>query len=499
MLFNSISFLVFFAVVLGLYFMPWQRCVGSRSLRARQILLLIASYFFYMCWRAEYAVLIMLSTGIDYYAGLRMGSCTTKEERRPYLFLSLLVNLGLLFSFKYLDFFNGSMTALFGQFGLDYPIPAFNILLPVGISFYTFQTLGYSIDVYRGDKKPERDLVVFALYVSFFPQLVAGPIERSRRLIPQFHSERTVTWQGFVNGFAMILWGFFMKVVIADNIAPYVVRVFAQPEAYTGGHYIVASGLFAYQVFCDFAGYSAIAIGTAAMMGYRMMQNFRRPFFARSMTEFWGRWHVSLMTWFRDYVYKGLRVKEAAGWRIYLNLFIVYMLSGIWHGANWTFVAWGLVNWVILALERLVSQWEWAGKHKRPRWLELFGVTRVLECVCVFSMFALPAIFFRSPNISQALSMYRGVVNIPPITTDYVASLILPFTSDYSALAMCLFVIASLSLLELVHVIQETGFKPVMALWQKSALFKGACLTGLALIILLFGNFDSQAFIYFQF
>lgn len=499
MLFNSLSFLWFFAVVLGIYFLPWDRLLGSRALRFRQVMLLVASYFFYMCWKAEYAVLILLSTGIDYYAALQMGKCATQQERKKYLLLSLVVNLGLLFSFKYYNFFNGSLQAVVEALGFSYPIPALKVLLPVGISFYTFQTLGYSIDVYRGDAKPERDFIVFALYVSFFPQLVAGPIERARRLIPQFHRKPAVAWSDLVSGFSMILWGFFMKVVVADQIAPYVVRVYGTPEAYSGLHYLVATGLFAYQIFCDFAGYSAIAIGTAGMMGYRMMENFRRPFFARSMNEFWGRWHVSLMTWFRDYVYKFLRVKEAAGWRVYFNLFVIYLLSGIWHGASWTFVAWGIGNWVVLALERLVSQWEWARNTKHPRWLDAFGLFRVLESCCVFMLFLIPGVFFRAESFDKALYMYRHFCDIPPLSREFLGSLILPFTSDYSALAMALCVAGSLILLEGVHLVQETKFKPIMKLWNESTLFKGGCLVALTLIILLFGNFDSQSFLYFQF
>ncbi len=524
MLFNSIQFLLYFVVVLGLYFLPWERPLGILSnrlrgsdgggggrlaawlasgdrgaLRLRQVLLLLASYYFYMCWRPEYALLILLSTVIDYFAALLMEACPERRGRRKYLIVSLLANLGLLFSFKYFNFFNQSLRLVFEHFGATYSIPSLRVLLPVGISFYTFQTLGYSIDVYRGDKKAERDFIVFALYVSFFPQLVAGPIERSRRLIPQFHQRRTVDWSGFVRGFSYILWGYFMKLVIADQIAPYVNRIFAQPENYSGGHYIVASALFAYQVFGDFAGYSAIAIGTAAMMGYSMMQNFRRPFFATNMTDFWGRWHVSLMTWLRDYVYRALRVKDSAGWRLYMNLLIIYLLSGLWHGAAWTFVAWGLVNWIILAVERAINEWPFAARHKRPKWMNLWGLTRALECLCVFFLFSIPAIFFRAPTIAQALAMYRRIFEIPAIDRGYLASLVLPFTSDYSALALALAVAASLVLLEGVHLVQEMEAGWIMRRWQQSTVFRGTCLASLMLIILLFGNFDSQSFLYFQF
>jgi alginate O-acetyltransferase complex protein AlgI len=336
MLFNSLHFLFFFPAVVALYF--------ATPARYRWALLLAASYYFYAAWRLEYVVLIMVSTLADYLCGLRMGRLATKRERKPWLILTLVVNLGLLFVFKYLDFFGDSLRALFNQFNIFYDVPAYNLLLPVGISFYTFQTLSYSIEVYRGNQKPERHLGIFALYVSFFPQLVAGPIERSTRLLPQFWVQHGFDASRAASGFRLILWGFFKKIVIADRLAIYVNDVYGNPGAQDGLTLLVATYFFAFQIYCDFSAYSDIAIGSARIMGYDLMQNFRRPYFARSIQEFWQRWHISLSTWFRDYVYIPLGGNRVPKWRWYVNLMAVFLVSGLWHGAAWTFVVWGALH-----------------------------------------------------------------------------------------------------------------------------------------------------------
>ncbi len=493
MLFNSVHFLVFFPLVLILYF--------TLPRRARQIMLLGASYYFYMSWKAEYAVLIAMSTVVDYFASIQMGKRTEKKSRRPFLIISLVANLGLLFAFKYFNFALDSANMVLDQFNHALAIPRLNVLLPVGISFYTFQTIGYSIDVYRGDRKPEKNWVVFALYVSFFPQLVAGPIERARRLIPQFHEDRRsqVDFDRLVNGLAMILWGFFMKLVIADNAAIYINNVYGAHTSYTGGHFLIAMYLFAYQVFCDFAGYSCIAIGTAGMMGYDMMQNFRRPYLARTFADLWARWHISLMTWFRDYLYRPLHKKGANVWRVVGTLYIIYIVSGFWHGAAWTFVAWSVLNWKFVALERIINNWEWAKRIKRPAWTDKFGIFRVVETFIVVSFFAFAGIYFRSRTMDQAHYVMRHLFDFPKLNMGYLASLVLPFTGDYSALAFGLTLGLMLVLLEAIHLVQESKHVLIMKLWQESSIFKGACLIGLALIVLFFGNFNSNSFVYFQF
>ncbi|CAN5908465.1 hypothetical protein BH23GEM7_BH23GEM7_20090 [soil metagenome] len=369
MLFNSLQFLFFFPVVVALYF--------ATPHRFRWTLLLAASYYFYACWKPEYLLLIIASTLVDYGAALGMGAAATQARRKAFLALSLGSNLGLLFAFKYFNFFNESARALFDQFNLFYGVPAFDVLLPVGISFYTFQTLSYTIDVYRGQREPERHLGIFALYVSFFPQLVAGPIERSTRLLPQFFEKHEFSADRVSSGLRLILWGFFKKIVIADRLAIYVNEVYGNPAGFDGPTLLLATYFFAFQIYCDFSAYSDIAIGAARVMGFELMQNFRRPYFARSIHEFWQRWHISLSTWFRDYVYIPLGGNRVPFWRWYVNLFAVFLVSGLWHGANWTFVVWGGLHGFYLVFSLMTRNvrdrgWEALGRllPARPAALE---------------------------------------------------------------------------------------------------------------------------------
>ncbi|MFC1785350.1 MBOAT family O-acyltransferase, partial [Candidatus Neomarinimicrobiota bacterium] len=291
MLFNSTQFIIFFPVVVFFYFLLPHRF--------RWMLLLVASYYFYMCWKAEYLLLILGSTIVDYIVAIQMSRQSTKAKKKLYLILSLAVNLGLLFGFKYFNFFSDSFRTIFDQFNVLYNVPTFKVLLPVGISFYTFQTLSYTIDVYRGKREPEKHLGIFALYVAFFPQLVAGPIERSTRLLPQLVKKYNFDYNRVTDGLKLMLWGFFKKVVIADRVAVIVNQVYNNPNDAAGLPLLIGTYLFAFQIYCDFSGYSDIAIGAAKVFGIDLMQNFRRPYFAKSIREFWQRWHISLSTWFR--------------------------------------------------------------------------------------------------------------------------------------------------------------------------------------------------------
>ncbi|MCL4156746.1 UNVERIFIED_CONTAM: hypothetical protein GTU68_005006, partial [Idotea baltica] len=295
MLFNSIEFAIFFPAVVLIYFLLPHRF--------RWILLLAASYYFYACWKAEYLVLIVFSTLVDYFAGLRMAACETKKQRTPYLVLSLVSNLGLLFTFKYLDFFGSSVQALIDQFNIFYEIPIFDLLLPVGISFYTFQTLSYTIEVYKGKQKAERHLGIFALYVTFFPQLVAGPIERSQTLLPQFHKRMTFSYDRLSSGAKLMIWGLFKKILIGDGMGVFVDSVYNNPYGHDSVSLLIASICFSFQIYGDFSGYTDIARGAARILGFDLMENFRQPYLSKSISEFWQRWHISLSTWFRDYVY----------------------------------------------------------------------------------------------------------------------------------------------------------------------------------------------------
>lgn len=330
MLFNSLEFIIFFPIVVALYF--------ALNPKYRWILLLIASYYFYMCWNYKYIILIAASTIIDYIAGICIYHTRKKYLKTLFLLTSLMTNLGLLFFFKYFNFFGDSFNYVFEKFNIFYRVPAYHFLLPVGISFYTFQTLSYTIDIYKEGHKPEYHFGKFALFVSFFPQLVAGPIERSTNLLPQFHKNFTFDYNRIKSGIVQMCWGFFKKVVIADRLAEYVNAVYNNASDYQGLPLIIATVFFAFQIYCDFSGYSDIAIGSAKILGYDLMQNFRRPYLAVNIQDFWRRWHISLSTWFRDYVYiplGGSRVKKL---RWHFNLFITFLISGLWHGAEWTFI-----------------------------------------------------------------------------------------------------------------------------------------------------------------
>ncbi len=482
MLFNSFQFLIFFPIVVIIYF--------GIPHKYRWILLLAASYYFYMCWKAEYLLLIIASTLIDYFAGLQMGKTAVKEKRRIYLILSLFANLGLLFTFKYFNFVNDSLRFAFQYFNIMYHVPSLKVLLPVGISFYTFQTLSYTIDVYRGDREPERHLGIFALYVSFFPQLVAGPIERSTRLLPQFFEKMEFDYQRVKDGLLLMAWGFFKKVVIADWVAIFVNKVYNNPEFYPGLPSIVATYFFAFQIYCDFSGYSDIAIGAAQVMGYRLMLNFRRPYFSKSIGEFWKRWHISLSSWFRDYLYiplGGNRVKQA---RMYLNIFIVFLVSGFWHGANWTFIIWGGLH----GIYQLMSRWT---VKLRARLHQILGLTRIpnvhrmIKIVITFHLVLFSWIFFRANSISDAFLIIGNLFTSFNVSTLFSVS---GFSAQHFALAvLSIVILIAVELFQRNHNIRQwLSAQPLVLRW--------VLYYGLIIYILLFGAYDNaNEFIYFQF
>jgi len=343
MLFNSGTFIVFFAVVLTLYWL-------LRDYRLQNALLLVASYVFYSAWNWKFLFLLMASTIVDYIVGLRMNKAATPAGRRMYLLASLSFNLGMLGFFKYFNFGIESLAVLLQQIGLTPHLPTLYVILPVGISFYTFQSIGYTLDVFRRKREPIRDPLVFAVYVAYFPQLVAGPIERSTTLPPQFEKPRTLTGEDFRIGSEWILLGYFKKVVIADTLAPMVDYVFTHPRDTSGIVSLVGIVAFALQIYGDFAGYTLIARGISRWMGIRLMQNFRRPYLARSPRDFWTRWHISLSTWLRDYLYVGLGGNRKGGTRTYINLMVTMLLGGLWHGARWNFVLWGAYHGVLLVI-----------------------------------------------------------------------------------------------------------------------------------------------------
>ncbi|MCE5272083.1 MBOAT family protein [bacterium] len=492
MLFNSLQFVFFFPLVLLFYF--------NLPVRWRNYFLLAASYYFYMCWKAEYIILIVISTLIDYYAGLAMSRTEDPAKRWKYLLLSMLSNLGLLFSFKYFNFFNESARAVFQHYNLFYDVPVFKLLLPVGISFYTFQTMSYTIDVYRGKTPAESHLPTFALYVSFFPQLVAGPIERSTNLLPQFYRVNSFDRQRFLSGLQQMLWGFFKKVVIADRLAILVNRVYGSPEQQGGVALLIATYFFAFQIYCDFSGYSDIAIGSARIMGFELMENFRRPYFSKSIGEFWRRWHISLSTWFRDYLYIPLGGNRVSRGRWYFNLFFTFLVSGLWHGANWTFVIWGALHgfyllfslWTEKARYALVSA---LGLLKRP------GLLRFLRVVTTFHLVLFSWVFFRARNLEQALTILKKIGRFSG-WDQFRRMLATPGKTEFLlGLSNGGLIIATLSilLLEVVHLLQRRGplgerIAPRGGVWTRYAM-----LYTILLVIIVFGEFNNNEFIYFQF
>ena len=487
MLFNSLHFLVFFPAVVALYF--------ATPFRFRWVLLLAASYYFYASWEPVYLGLIVLSTLVDYVVALRMGALPSGRKRRPYLLVSILANLGMLGTFKYLGFVTDSFRVLSGQLGIFQDFAAFDLLLPVGISFYTFQTLGYSIDVYRGKKEPERHLGIFALYVSFFPQLVAGPIERAGRLLPQLHQRHTFDYHRVTSGLQRMMWGFFKKVVIADQLALYVDPVYASPESYPGQVVILATYLFAFQIFCDFSGYTDIAIGAARVFGYDLMENFQRPFFAASIQDFWRRWHISLSTWLRDYLYIPLGGSRVSKGRSYFNLFLVFLLAGLWHGAGWNFVVWGGLHGMYLIVSvatQDVRDRLWEGLHGMTAavaWINSQRVRHLVAVVSTFHLFVFSLMVFRAGPLSHAFVVITEALQVDFSTSGPPSPL---------AGGRLVVVLGAIVFLEVVHLVQRRvdiaqvfSTMPGWARW--SVYYVGV------FAILLFGEFGGREFYYFQF
>tara|TARA_B100000902_G_scaffold111992_1_gene113220 strand:- start:921 stop:2270 length:1350 start_codon:yes stop_codon:yes gene_type:complete len=360
-----------------------------------------------MCWKIDYIVLIIASTLIDYFVAQKMATIETKIKRKKWLLISIITNLSILFGFKYFNFFNENVQALFNSLNIFYGVSSFDLLLPVGISFYTFQTLSYTIDVYNGRTQAQKHLGIFAVYVSFFPQLVAGPIERSKNLLPQFYIEHKFSFNRIKYGLQQMLWGFFKKVVIADRLAIVVDAVYNNLDDYTGISLLVATLFFAFQIYCDFSGYSDIAIGSARIMGFELMDNFKRPYFSKSILEFWRRWHISLSTWFRDYLYIPLGGSRVVKWRWYYNLFITFIISGLWHGANWTFITWGGLHGIFLILAIILTKPE----RYIIKMLKLDNsiIHKIYKVTFTFSLVCFAWIFFRANNISDALYIINNL------------------------------------------------------------------------------------------
>lgn len=449
-----------------------------------------------MSWNPAYIVLVIITTVVDYFVGIMMGRTNQKSKRKKYLLLSLFINLGLLFVFKYFNFFSLSTKSVFDYLGLiNINLLEFKFLLPVGISFYTFQSLSYAIDVYNGKTKPERHLGIFALYVSFFPQLVAGPIERSDRLLPQFREKFDFDYYRFTNGLKIMIWGFFKKVVIADRLAVFVDKVYNNVNEFTGIPLIIATFFFAIQIYCDFSGYSDIAIGAAKVMGYNLMVNFNRPYFSKSISEFWKRWHISLSTWFRDYLYIPLGGNRVSRWRWYFNLFITFVISGIWHGANWTFIIWGALHGFYM----LFSIWTERIRDK------LLNITRInktpfykyYQIIFTFILVCFAWIFFRANSINDAFYIIKNLfVGINhQLNTYFFKSLLSKLSFSNFDFLMAILSILFMGIIDILQrrgsITQILSGKTVWIRWGFYYFVIGWILIG--------GVFGGKQFIYFQF
>ena len=489
MLFNSIEFLLFFPTVVGLYFLL--------PFRFRWAWLLAASYFFYGYWNPRYLALILLSTLLDYFCGVMMGRTGDKAKRRPYLYLSLAGNLGLLFTYKYLGFFTHAVGGGFGLLGLTAPLPVVELLLPVGISFYTFQTMSYSIDVYNGVLKPEKHLGVFALFVTYFPQLVAGPIERAGNLLGQLNRKHRFDSFYALNGLKRMVWGMFKKVVIADNLAVLVNNVYNHPTDFEGVSLLLATVFFAFQIYCDFSGYSDIAIGAAQVMGVQLMENFNRPYFSKSISEFWKRWHISLSSWFRDYVYIPLGGNRVVKWRWYYNLFITFLVSGLWHGANWTFITWGALHGLYLVFGIVLQplRTALAEQTRLSRFPDLLKLVRVLT---TFALVCLAWVFFRANTVADAVYVLEHMVTGLGNWREIFAGNAMHVLFLDAPPRLFVVAIASIWLMECIHLEQRHG-SITERLARNPAWLRWSVYYGSVVLILLFGNFGQQQFIYFQF
>ena len=403
MLFNSLDFAIFLPIVFSLYWL-----LNKAGLRIQNLFILLASYFFYGWWDWRFLSLILFSTTIDYFVGLSLAAQANKKKRKYLLYLSVFINLGFLGFFKYFNFFLDNFISAFSLFGLQFNASTLQIILPVGISFYTFQTLSYTIDIYRNQIKPSRDFIAFAAFVAFFPQLVAGPIERAKNLLPQFLTKRTFDESKARDGLRQILWGLFKKVVIADSCAEFADFFFKYNDAYPGSALLLGAIFFAFQIYGDFSGYSDIAIGTARLFGFNLMQNFAFPYFSRDIAEFWRRWHISLSTWFRDYLYIPLGGSRGSKWNQIRNVFLIFLVSGFWHGANWTFIAWGALNALyflpLLLFNRNRKNLEVVAKGKfLPNWRDLMAIGMT------FFLTTLAWVFFRAKNIAHAFEYLSGI------------------------------------------------------------------------------------------
>jgi alginate O-acetyltransferase complex protein AlgI len=481
MLFNSIDFAIFLPIVFIIYWF-----VTNRNLKLQNFVIVAASYLFYGWWDWRFLSLILFSTVVDYIVGLQLKSENNLVKRKVFLWTSILVNLGFLGFFKYYNFFLDNFVTAFSFFGADINANSLSIILPVGISFYTFQTLSYTIDVYKRKLEPTNDFIAFSAFVSFFPQLVAGPIERATHLLPQFYKKRTFDYSNAVDGMRQILWGLFKKIVIADNCAEHANLIFNNSADYSGSTLVLGALFFTFQIYGDFSGYSDIAIGTSRLFGFDLMRNFNFPYFSRDIAEFWRRWHISLSTWFRDYLYIPLGGSKGGTWMKVRNTFIIFLVSGFWHGANWTFVVWGALNAIyflpLLLTNKNRSNLEIVAQGK------LFPSLKETSFILLtFGLTVLAWIFFRAENLNHAIQFISDIFKDP---------------SSFLSLSIYLkykIIILLLSIFILIEWFGRDGQYALSKLGLKWKLpVRYAMYYAITVAIFWFGGKEQQ-FIYFQF
>jgi D-alanyl-lipoteichoic acid acyltransferase DltB (MBOAT superfamily) len=485
MLFNSFDFAIFLPIVFVLYWF-----VMARNLKLQNLLIVVASYVFYGWWDWRFLSLILFSTLTDYWIAIAMDG-QNQARRKTLLWVSIFVNLGFLGFFKYYNFFVENFVAVFSLFGKEISPNTLNIILPVGISFYTFQTLSYTIDVCKGKLQPTRDFIAFAAFVSFFPQLVAGPIERATNLLVQFQVKRHFDYNKAVDGLRQILWGFFKKMVIADNAAEYVNMIFNSPGDYPGSVLFLGVVFFAFQIYGDFSGYSDIAIGTARLFGISLMQNFAFPYFSRDMAEFWRRWHISLSTWFRDYLYIPLGGSRGSLAMKVRNTFIIFVVSGFWHGANWTFIVWGVLN-ALYFLPLLLANKNRTHLGVVAEERTLPSLREIWQMSSTFALTVLAWVFFRAENMAHAFSYLKGIFSKSLFTLPKESHFI---DTNLHPLIM-FFLLGIFIMFEWFGRRQQYAIEIIGLSWKRP--FRYVFYYILIIFIFLFGG-QAQEFIYFQF
>lgn len=481
MLFNSIDFAIFLPIVFILYWF-----VTNKNLRLQNLLIVTASFVFYGWWDWRFLSLIVFSTIVDYSVGRKLKNEQNEIKRKALLWTSILVNLGFLGFFKYYNFFLDNFISAFSFFGTEIKVNSLNIILPVGISFYTFQTMSYTIDVYKRKLEPTKDLIAFSAFVSFFPQLVAGPIERATNLLPQFYNKRIFDYSKAVDGMRQILWGLFKKIVIADNCAEYANLIFNNSTDYSGSTLVLGAIFFTFQIYGDFSGYSDIAIGTSRLFGFNLMRNFAFPYFSRDIAEFWRRWHISLSTWFRDYLYIPLGGSRGGTLMKVRNTFIIFIVSGFWHGANWTFIVWGAINAVyflpLLLTKNNRNHIEIVAKGK------LLPTFRDITLILItFGLTVFAWIFFRAENIGHALQYISDIFKHPG------SFLLLGIYWRYKTI---LILIGVFMITEWIGRENQYAIEGISANFPKIIRWSFYCL--LVLVTFLYSG-SQQDFIYFQF